>query len=209
MSADVAIRTVSFLEKSLRNSQRLCFYISIALVISLTGNGVLMFVQPKPEIIGMTQNMDILKITALDEPMINEPALKSWLMSALTDALNMDFLNWQNRLQNARQYFSKDAFEGFAVSLNSEGNIPLLQQHKAIMHAVVTGAPLLKMSGPLRGVMTWDFDVPMLLNYETSSQRLASQRINVTVRVQRVDTREYPRGVAITQIITTSDKRRQ
>ena len=208
MSADIVHRSISFLESSLKQSQKISLALGISLFVSLVGNGIQLFFQPKPEIIGMTQNMDVLKITALEEPMINEPALKSWLVSALTDSLNMDFLNWQERLLNARQYFSKDAFTGFATSLDSGGNIPLLKQHRAILHAVVTGAPLLNYAGKYKGVMTWDFDVPMLLNFETSAQRIQSQKIIVTVRVQRVDTREYPRGVAIVQIITTADKRR-
>ena len=206
MSAGFTMESISFLRESLRRSQKVGLILILLLAASLCLNVIQLVSKPKPMIIGMTQDMAILKITALDQPMINDPALKAWLATARTDSLNMDFLNWRQRLSNARQYFTKEAFEGFAVSLSAEGHLPLLQQYRAIMHAVVTGTPILTRSGKLRGVMTWEFQIPILLNYETSKQRISSQAITAVCRVQRVDTSEYPRGVAISQIITVSNK---
>ena len=165
---------------------------------------MLALVHQKPVYFGMTENMELLPMTPLSEPFMNDAALKSWLAAAITDSFNMDFLNWRERLSNARQYFSKDAFTGYATALDSEGHIALLTQYRAIMHTIPTGTPILTKSGILSGVMTWEFEVPLLMNYETSKQRISSKRIIAVCRVQRMPTTNYVRGVAITQLVTTA-----
>lgn len=198
------LENIDELRGALQRSQKTTLALAIGLVVGLVLIAALLLIRPKPVYFGMTEEMQLLPMTPLSEPLMNDAALKAWLAGAITDSFNMDFLNWREQLGNARQYFSKEAFNGFALALDSEGHLDLLQQRRAIMHVVPAGAPILVNSGLLRGVMTWDFEMPVILNYETSSQRIASQRINVHARVQRVSTTEYTRGVAITQIVTVN-----
>lgn len=198
------VENIAYYRNALKKSQKTNIILSLVLVISLVLNCALALIRPKPVFFGMTEEMRLLPMTPLSEPLMNDAALKAWFAAAVTDSFNMDFLNWRDRLSNSRQYFSKDAFADFATALDSEGHLSLLTQYRALMHVVPVGVPIIVNSGKLKGVLTWEFEMPVLLNYETSKQRLTSQRIIVKARVQRVSTTEYTRGVAIAQLVTVS-----
>jgi len=72
------------------------------------------------------------------------------------------------------------------------------------MHSIPAGTPMLLRSGVLRGVMTWEFELPLRMNYETSQRRISGQTVNIVCRVQRMPVTNYVRGVAITQMVTTA-----
>jgi intracellular multiplication protein IcmL len=202
--SDETMESIGFYRDLAKKSHKIIMMLSGALAILaiICLVQVFVWIQPKPVYFGMTESMELLPMTPMDEPLMNDAALKAWLAAAITDCFNMDFINWRERLSNARQYFSKDAFTGYATALDSEGHIELLTQHRAIMHSVPAGTPVLTKAGVIRGVLTWEFEVPLLLNYETSTQRLSTQRIVAVCRVQRMPTTNYVRGVAITQLVT-------
>lgn len=175
----------------------------IALCLSLAGNVALLLTEKEPVYFGLNQEMALLPMHPLSEPMVTDAALKSWAAEVATDIFNMDFLNWRTRISNTRKYFTDEAFKGFAQSMDKEGHIKTLQQYRSIMHGVPTGAPVITASGLLKGVRTWDIEIPFMLNYETSEKTLASQRFFVHMRVRRVPTSVYPRGIAISQLTIT------
>jgi intracellular multiplication protein IcmL len=196
------MENIAGLRISLKKSQKTNIALSVALVIAVTLVAALALIRPKPVYFGMTEQMQLMPMIPLSEPLMNDAAIKAWLAKAITDSFNMDFLNWRERLSNARQYFTKEAFHGYALALDSEGHLPLLTQNRAIMHTVPEGTPIIVNKNMLKGVMTWVMEIPVLLNYETSKQVVASQRITVTCRVQRVPTTDYVTGIAISQLVT-------
>ena len=198
------LENIWFFKNALKKSQKTNMILCAVLAISISLNCALALIRPKPVYFGMTEEMQLLPMIPLSQPVMNDAALKAWFAAAVTDSFNMDFVNWRDRLSNSRQYFSKSAFSDFALALESEGHLGLLTQYRALMHVAPVGAPILVNSGQLKGVLTWDIEMPILLNYETSKQRLSSQRVIVSARVQRVPTTDYVRGVAITQLVTVS-----
>lgn len=187
---------------------KILFGMGIALCLSLAGNAVLLLTEKEPVYFGLNQQMALLPMHPLSEPMVNEAALKSWSAEVATDIFNMDFLNWRNRISNARKYFTDDAFIGFAQSLDKEGHIKTLQQYRSIMHGIPTGAPIITASGILKGVRTWEMEIPFMLNYETSEKTLASQRFFIKMRIRRVPTTEFPSGIAISQMTISQNSAR-
>lgn len=187
-----------------------CTYIKIiaglvaALLISLGGNVAFIVAEKPPVYFGLNHEMALLPMRPLSEPMITDAALKSWAAQAVTDIFNMDFVDWKSRISSARQYFSKQAFLGYANSLDKEGHIATLRQYRAIMHGVLSGTPVITASGVLKGVRTWEMEIPFILAYETSERTLSSQNFIVQLRIQRVSTAEYPKGIAISQLTISS-----
>jgi intracellular multiplication protein IcmL len=199
------VENIGYYRSALQRSQKTNIILSAVLAFCIVACGLLVFIRPKPVYFGMTESMQMLPITPLSEPLMNDAALKAWLAGAITDSFNLDFLDWKERLSSARQYFSKDAFAGFATTLESEGHLASIKQFRAIMHLIPTGAPIIINSGILIGIMTWDMEMPVLINYETSNKRISSQHVVVRCRVQRMPTTDYVRGVAIVQLVTAAN----
>jgi len=177
--------------------------VSAVLVVSVAGNIVQLATEKPPVYFGLTQEMSLLPMLPLSSPMVNDAALKSWVATAVSDMFNMDFVNWRERISNARQYLTRKAFLGFAESLDKEGHLATIKQYRAVMHGVVSGPPVIVASGEISGVRTWELEVPFSLSYETSAEVLSAQKFVVSLRVQRVSTAEYPKGIAISQLLIT------
>lgn len=182
------------------------FIVSGLLAVSVTGNIVQLITEKPPVYFGLTQEMSLLPMLPLSAPMVNDAALKSWAATAVSDMFNMDFVNWRERISNSRQYLTRKAFLGFAASLDKEGHLATIRQYRAVMHGVVSGPPVIVASGEVSGVRTWELEVPFSLSYETSAEVLSAQKFIVSLRVQRVSTAEYPKGIAISQLLITRTK---
>ena len=161
------------------------------------------WLRPEPVYFGMSRDMKLLPMTPLSEPILNEAALKNWVSEAVTMSFNLDYLNWKRQLNEARAHYTRKAFVGFALSLDREGHLPLLRQQRALMHAVIQGTPVLTRSGVVQGTLVWEFELPLLVSYETSAGRISNNAVTVVAQVQRVPATDYPMGVAISSLVTT------
>lgn len=189
--------------QALRSAQKTCLVLSLAALVSLAAFLVTLLARPAPVYFGMSSDMKLLPMTPLSEPMLTDAALKNWVAEAVSSSFNLDYVNWRAQLTKAREYFTPQAFTSFALSLDKEGHLALMRQQKALVHAVVQGAPVLTKSGILSGVLVWEFEVPLLLTYETSMGRIANNAYTVAVRVRRVSPAENVRGVAITGLVAS------
>ncbi len=189
--------------QALRTAQKTCLVLSLAALVSLCAFLVTLLARPAPVYFGMSTDMKLLPMTPLSEPVLTDAALKNWVAEAVSSSFNLDYLNWREQLTKAREYFTPSAFTSFALSLDREGHLALMRQQKALVHAVVQGAPVLTKSGVLSGVLVREFEVPLLLTYETSMGRIANNAYTVAVRVRRVSPAENARGVAISSLVAS------
>ncbi len=189
--------------QALRQAQKACLALSLVSLLSLSAFLLTLMLRPDPVYFGMSRDMKLLPMTPLSQPMLTDAALKNWVAEAVGASFNLDYLNWREQLTRAREYFTPPAFTSFALSLDKEGHLPLMRQQKALIHAVVQGAPVLTKSGVLSGVLVWEFEVPLLLTYETSMGRIANNTYTVVVRVRRVSPAENVRGVAISGLVAS------
>lgn len=199
--AQNTMESLSWYRDTAQKSQKLNILLSLILLLSLTANGLLLFFRPAPVYFGMTADLRLLPMPPLSSPIMSDAALKSWVAEAITTSFNLTYVDWRKQLSACRGFFSEQHFAQFAQTLVDEGHIPLLEQKKAIMHAIPTGTPTIVKSGVLKGIRTWEIEVPLLVTYETSAGRVASNNLVVVVRVQRMPTTDYERGVAITQLV--------
>lgn len=201
--AEATFESLFTLRASLRNAQKTAFCLAIANMALLGLCLVLLLVRPQPVYFGMSQEMKLLPMTPLSEPIMNETALKNWVAEAVAASFNLDYLHWQQQLNRVRQNYTRQAFVRFALSLDREGHLPLLRQQRALMHAVVQGTPVLSRSGVVQGTLVWEFELPLLVTYETSVGRISNNVVSIICQVQRVPSTDYPQGVAISSLVTT------
>ena len=191
------------LRRQLRQTQKGALCLSLANLVLLCALLCCFLLRPEPVYFGMSRDMKLLPMTPLSEPILNEAALKNWVSEAVTLSFNLDYLNWKRQLNEARAHFTRKAFVGFALSLDREGHLPLLRQQRALMHAVIQGTPVLTRSGVVQGTLVWEFELPLLVSYETSAGRISNNAVTVVAQVQRVPATDYPMGVAISSLVTT------
>ncbi len=201
--AGETLESLLFLKTSLRRTQKGACTLALANLLLLCTVLVLLLVRPAPVYFGMSQDMKLLPMTPLSEPVMNEPALKNWVASAVARSFNLDYLNWKRQLNDVRSSYTRKAFIRFALSLDKEGHLPLLRQQRALMHAVIQGTPVLTRSGIVQGTMVWEFELPVLVSYETSVGRISNNAVTIVCQVQRVPATDYPQGVAISSLVTT------
>ncbi len=199
--------SIAYYKSALRSAQKMCLIMGCISAFCIVSMTVSLVSKEPPIYFGMSQDMKLLPMVPLSKPILNDTALKNWVGEAISASFNLNFQDWRQQLSSARQYFTKTAFTKFSNSLDREGHLPLLQQQRALMHSVVQGTPVLTRSGIVSGVMIWEFEVPLLISYETSKGRIADNAVIVVCQVQRVPTTDYPRGVALSSIVTTKHSR--
>ena len=202
-------QSLATLKEALRASQKACLAVScLSLVLGL-GCAALLLARPAPVYFGMSEDMKLLPMVPLDRPVMGDAAVKAWVAESVTLAMNLDYLNFASQLNQARGRFTRAAFAKFAASLDKEGHLPLLRQQRALMHSVVQGTPLLVRSGLVRGRLVQEFELPLLVSYETSKGRISSNQVAVVCQVQRVPVADYPRGLAISSLVTLQRRARE
>ena len=75
------------------------------------------------------------------------------------------------------------------------------------MHGTTHGVPIIVASGLLNQRMTWEVEIPFSLAYETSERVLSEQQFVISMRIQRMSTAEYVKGIAISQLIVVKESR--
>ena len=191
-------------ETVLQKLVQISLVLVIALFFSLLGLLFFALKENEPIYFGMNQQMQILPMYPLHQPMYTDAAITSFAAQAATTLFNLDFLHWREQLMSQRSYFSKKAYLSYRQSLKDEGHLTILSQYKALMHGVVRGMPLIVASGVLDKRMTWEVEIPFALAYETSTKVLSEQNVLIRMRIQRMATSEYVRGIAIVQLIVES-----
>ncbi|MBQ7456210.1 MAG: DotI/IcmL/TraM family protein [Desulfovibrio sp.] len=178
----------------------------LLLSASLCGILVLLSMEPKPVYFGMNQEMQILPLHPLTDPIYTDAALTSWAAQAATTLFNLDFVHWREQLAELRPYCTKQAYLGFRKSLEAEGHLGIVTQYRALMHGVPTGIPRIVAAGVVGSRMSWEVEVPFSIAYETSEKVLAEQRCTITMRIQRMATSEFVKGIAISQLVVSKER---
>ncbi|MCR4666519.1 MAG: DotI/IcmL family type IV secretion protein [Desulfovibrio sp.] len=201
------VHGLAFQEAVLRKLVLLLFVMALVILLLLAGLLCFALREEHPLYFGVNQEMQVIPMYPLNEPMYTDGALTSWAAQAATALFNLDFLHWREQLASQREYFTKEAFVSYRRSLADEGHLRVLSQYKALMHGVVHGMPTIVAAGVLDGRMTWEVEVPFTLAYETSSKVLSEQNVVLCMRIRREATSEYVKGIAIVQLVVEAEKR--
>lgn len=158
--------------------------------------------RPTPQYFATSSDGRILPLYSLSEPVVSKPELLQWATMAATAVNTYDFVNYRQQLQAASQYFTPDGWKDFEAAMQSSRNLQTVVDKKLTTSAVATGAPTILEEGMLNGRYAWKVQLPILVNYESSSTSIR-QPLLVTMIVTRVSTLDTPKGIAIAQYYAT------
>lgn len=176
---------------------------SVLIMVVLVGGLIYIITNPPlPRYFATTIDGRISPLVPLDQPNIAPTALLQWANTAAVSAYTYNFVNYQQALQEAQNYFTPDGWAAFMEALSSSNNLTAVKAKKLVVSAVATGAPVILQQGMLSGVYAWRIQMPMLVTYQSASQ-FSRQSILVTMLVTRVSTLNSPQGIGIAQFVAT------
>lgn len=149
---------------------------------------------------GALPNGNVFKIIALDRPNVSTKALLSWATLASTATFTFDFVNYKSQLAALANYFTKDGYDNFVVSLNASEVLSTIEQKKLVLSAVAIGPAIMLTQGNQGGNYTWRIQVPLLVRYQSANVNENRKQI-VTISITQVSTEEASTGIGISQYV--------
>lgn len=174
----------------------------IALLVSLALNVVLATRKPVDRYFAVDGAGRIVPIRSLTEPYVTDAYLSTWVTEKVTSAYSMDPQNYRRQVAALEPYFTPEGYEEFVNSLKSSGTIDQMLQHLLVSTGVPAGAPVVVGRGEANGVFFWKVQLPVLVEYRSSTKSAQKRRI-VEVTVVRRQTIESPDGIGIAQFVAT------
>lgn len=164
--------------------------------------------KPKPVLFGVDSEWRIQPSVALDQPYISLADLNQWVVNALSRSFTLDFLNYNDQLENAKQFFTDEGWKVFLNQLNIYANYNNVQANKVFVSGTPAGAPSLINQGLTGGRFGWIVEIPYTLSYAGFNPP-PSRTITLSLLIVRVSTLNNLSGVAIDNIVVKADTGKQ
>lgn len=174
---------------------------SVTILVALLLIFVLATKKPEQKYFSVTPDLRVQAMVPLSEPYVTEAGLLNWTVESVTGSLSFDFLHWQTQLSAQRDNFTEDAYIKMIGALKSSGILKKVLDQNLIITTVPTSAPYVLQTQVISGVKTWVVKFPVLISYQTSSGVVGTQSLMATVVVRRENVLDYPRGLAISQMV--------
>ena len=171
------------------------------LLISVTINVLQAMYQEKPKYFAATNDLRIAPLIALNEPMVSQSGLLNWTTETVCKTFGLDFKNWKRQMMDIRYRYSDKAFGQLVRSYKKSGNLEMIKNQRLVMSCTITEAPVIPAKGIVKGKVTWKVEFPILISYESSKGVENTQKLLVTVMVQRVSTIKNSEGIQIIQLV--------
>ena len=200
-----AIGGLNWYRAQFRRAMKLALALTVALCASLDVAAILLLNQPKPQYFATTPDLRLAPMVPLDQPLLTQSGLLTWVSDAITGAMSLNFLEWREKLESIRPHFDDAAYKSFLASLQSSGVLDMIRGKRLSASAVATRTPVIIASGLVGGKATWKVEFPLIVSYESSQGVESTQKLLATVLVCRASTAKTPRGVVIQQVVLKRD----
>lgn len=165
------------------------------------------FSKPEPVYFATDNEWRVLSPVPLGQPYLTKEDLLQWVSTVFPIAFSYDFLNYKSQQAHAKPYFTANGWQNLAGQLNNyRADYNSLQNEKAFVNAVLTGAPFILSQGVLPGgKYAWRVQIPMSLNYS----RGVTHNLAVIALIVRVPTLNDLNGVGIDDMNITETQGNQ
>ena len=177
--------------------------LTVALMVSVTGNVIQGLRQPDPRYFAQNEATGALTpIVPLNKPISSKNSILQHASDAIMELYALDFMNYRGQLQRASGYFTARGWEKYINELEASSNLKALTERRMVLTGVVTKPPVIVRQGEAFGTLFWEVEVPYQVRYLAAGFD-QTQDLVATIKIVRVDATENPRGVAITQFVAT------
>ncbi len=154
-----------------------------------------------PDYFSTSVNGKTEKLIALDQPNTSDSVIIKWATLATIASYSYDFVNYEQQLDQASQYFTPDAWSAFMDALVSGNTLDSVISKKLVVNAVATKSAVILAKGYLNGIYSWKIQIPILVTYQ-SARQLTPVNLVVTLLVNRISTRLSIKGVGIRSFVS-------
>ena len=136
----------------------------------------------------------------LYEPNIGEPNLVSWLTNAATKSFNMGFHDYNRRLRESSQYYTRRGWSEFTEFLNQEKFFRALKGNNALITAYPQIAPIIQNQGVETlpdGERRYFWELKLVIQVIYLAGGNPGKNYDITVTVVRVPKLENGIGISI------------
>lgn len=183
------------------NYRRLVGILLLMIIVNLGLIGTVVYLltsRPAPQYFATSADGRITPLYPLSAPVVTPTELLQWANEAAVAAYTYNFVNYRKELQNTSGYFTPEGWNQFQQELRRSRNLETVIAKKLVVTAAATGAPVITDQGLLNGRYAWKIRIPLLVTYESASERI-QQPIMVNMVITRVSTLDMPKGIAIAQ----------
>jgi intracellular multiplication protein IcmL len=142
---------------------------------------------------------DIIPLHSLSEPVITNDYLLKWAQLVSLNVLNLSFGKAQQQLQTQKSKFTDQGWAALQKSIKDNDFITNLNQGKLIASAVVNKPAQILVRRVIQGRYTWVVQVPVLVNFTSSSQNSKKQMM-VSLTIMRIPVLGSPEGIQVNSI---------
>ena len=200
--ANKALETVSLRNEFYRdNFRRIAFVLMMSLVLNIgLGYSTYYFYQAQPakQYFAATASGNIIPIRPLDQPILSDASITSWISNAVANIYRLDFINYRQDLSVNRKYFTDAGWSNFNAAFQPTLN--KIISDKLVVKATPSNVPVIIKKFLYNGVYTWQVQVPLLVSYAKGASQNTSN-IVWTIAIQRVATSTTDQLLGISQIV--------
>lgn len=209
---DDALKTILLRSDFYRDAYRrslIALFFALLINILLLVVFVYLTLNPTPpEYFAMTPDGHMINVRPLTDPSVTDDFVLQWSANAVRRAYSLDFLHWQEELQQESNYFTPSGWNYFLQQVKSSNNLNTLQQYNMVSTAQITGSPQIGEKAVVSGHYAWKVTMPILISF-TNGLRTIRQPAEVTLLVVRMPVQDYPDRIAINNMIVNEQGQAQ
>jgi len=175
----------------------------VAIMLLVSTSLYLQLSKPDPVVFTTGDEFRTLLPVPVNKPYLSQADLIQWVSDALPKSFTLDFINYNQELRNASQYFTVNGWKNFSDQLKMYADYNATVAGKLFINAIPAGAPFIVNQGLLPGgIYGWLIQMPLNLNYSSINKGSAVPLV-IQVLVVRIPTLNNLSGIAIEKITVT------
>lgn len=175
----------------------------IAIVLLISASLYLQLSKPNPVTFVTGDEFRTLPPVPVNKPYVSQPDLIQWVSDVIPKVFRFDFINYDQELKNASQYFTVNGWKNYTDQLKIYADSKAIVAGKLFSNAEPASAPVIVNQGILPSTAYgWLIQMPLNLSYSSVNKGSQSPLV-IQVVVTRIPTLNNLSGIAIDSITVT------
>ncbi|HTM63391.1 MAG TPA: DotI/IcmL/TraM family protein [Gammaproteobacteria bacterium] len=156
--------------------------------------------KPPPTTFRVAEEWRVMAPVPIQQPYLSSPDLLQWVSEVVPGLFDLDFLNMDSELEDAKKYFTKNGYQIYLNQLQNYADKDMVRTYKMFVHGEPSGAPTILNQGVLSGRYAWWVQIPVKISY-AGSRDMIDNTLTLQVLVVRTETTDNLTGILIDNLI--------
>lgn len=179
-------------------------WVGAALVLALAIIGVLGWQVAHPSVqYFATENGRVIPIKPTDVPAFSDSDVSAFGADTIRESFTLDFVHFRDQTTKLSPRYSDEGYQDYYKALTASNVLASVKDQRMNL-SVEVGPGVIRSKGKLGDIYTWEYQYPVTLKLDGQQTSSPAQRFIFTQRIQRTDVQVKPKGLEVTQIITSN-----